>query len=153
MVRYFAYGSNLMADRMRERGAEFVSARPAILRDHRLTFDKAARDGSGRANVVRALGGRVHGVLYEVPRRGMEALRLFEAGYDLVAVLVECTRVDGGVEVLSARTFMASAGRRADQPPTHGYVATILEGMRQHALPEPARDDLERALGKKRPPD
>jgi len=151
VVRYFAYGSNLMVDRMRERGAEFVSARPAVLRDHRLTFDKPARDGSARANVTRALGGRVWGVLYEVSRDGLEALRLFESGYDLVEVLVECTRVDGGVEVLPARTFMVLSDRRTDAPPARSYLSTILEGIRQHDLPEPARDDVERAARRKKP--
>ena len=151
MVRYFAYGSNLMAERMRERGAEFLSARPAILRDHRLGFDKAARDGTGRANVTRVLGGQVYGVLYELTLDGLETLRLFESGYDLVDVLVECSRLDGGVEVLSAKTFMARADRRTELPPARSYVSTILEGMRQHDLPAPAKDEVEKALGKKKP--
>lgn len=151
MVRYFAYGSNLMAERLRERGVGFVSARPAVLRDHRLAFDKAGRDGSGRANVIRALGGQVHGVLYELTLDALDTLKLFEAGYDLADVLVECARLDGGVEVLPARTFVARADRRTEAPPTRGYVATILEGMRQHGLPEPARDEVARAADEKKP--
>jgi len=149
MVRYFAYGSNLLGERMRERGAEYFSARPAVLRDYRLTFDKPARDGTARANVRRAIGARVHGVLYELARGGLEALQLFQAGYELADVLVECTRVDGGVEVLTARTFMARAERPAAAPPAPSYVSTILEGVRQHGLPEPARDDVLRAAHKK----
>jgi hypothetical protein len=140
-----------MAERMRERGAEFLSARPAVLRDHRLAFDKAGRDGTGRANVARALGGQVHGVLYEVMPEGLETLKLFESGYDLVDVLVECGRLDGGVEVLPAKTFVARADRRTDAPPARSYVATILEGMRQHGLPQPARDDVARAADRKKP--
>jgi hypothetical protein len=150
VIRYFAYGSNLMSERMRERGAEILSARPAVLRDHRLAFDKAGRDGSGRANVVRVLGGQVYGVLYEVTQAGLETLRIFESGYDLVDVLVECARPDGGVEVLAAKTFMARADRRTDAPPSRGYLATVLEGIREHRLPEPARDEVERALEPKK---
>jgi len=153
VVRYFAYGSNLMAERMRERGAEFFSARPAVLRDHRLAFDKAGRDGTGRANVTRALGGQVHGVLYELAPDGLDTLRIFESGYDLVDVLVECTRLDGGVEVLSARTFVARASRRTEAPPSRSYVSTILEGMRQHGLPEPARDEVLKAADRKKKQD
>jgi len=153
VVRYFAYGSNLMAERMRERGAEVVSARPAVLRDHRLAFDKAGRDGTGRANVTRVLGGQVHGVLYELTPDGLDTLRIFESGYDLVDVLVECSRLDGGVEVLSAKTFVARANRRTEAPPARSYVSTILEGMRQHGLPEPARDEVLKAADRKKKQD
>lgn len=147
MIRYFAYGSNLMTERMRERGAEFAAARPGVLRDHQLRFDKLGRDGTARANVGRVVGGRVHGVVYDLRREGLEALKLFEVGYDVAEVLVECPRPDGGVEVLPARTFVARPDRRTDAPPARGYVDLILRGIEQHGLPDAARADVEQAAG------
>ncbi|HET9551379.1 MAG TPA: gamma-glutamylcyclotransferase family protein [Anaeromyxobacteraceae bacterium] len=147
MTRYFAYGSNLVTERMHERGAAFAAARPAVLRDHQLRFDKAGRDGTARANVGRAVGGQVFGVVYDLRREGLEALKLYEVGYDLAEVLVECPRPDGGVEVVTARTFVARPDRRTEAPPSRGYVELILEGMRQHQLPDAARADVERAAG------
>jgi gamma-glutamylcyclotransferase len=146
VIRYFAYGSNLVMARMRERGAAFDAARPATLRDHRLTFDKRARDGSGRANVARAAGGRVYGVLYELSDAAMEALKPFQSGYDLVDVIVEAARPDGRREAVPARTFVARPERRTDLPPSPSYVALILQGLEDHGLPEAARDEVRRAL-------
>lgn len=144
MTRYFAYGSNLVADRMRERGAPFRTARPAVLHGHRLAFDKRGFDGAGRANVVPAEGGRVHGVLYELDEAGLEALRGFESGYDLVEVQVEFTG-DGGGHRVPALVFVARSDRRTHAPPTRTYVGLILQGLADHGLPDEARAEVERA--------
>jgi hypothetical protein len=145
VVRYFAYGSNLLVQRMRERGAPFHSARPAVLRDHRLTFGKRARDGSGRANAVRSAGGRVHGVLYELEREALESLTQFQGGYDLVEVLVETVRLDGRLEVLPAKIFMARSDRTTDAPPSRSYLELILQGLEDHGLPAEAREAVRAA--------
>jgi cation transport regulator ChaC len=156
VIRYFAYGSNLVAERMHERGAPFSAVRQGVLRDHRLVFDKRSADGSARANVERHAGARVHGVVYELPTEGLEALRQFEGGYDLVEGLVESPRPDGGLEVVSVRLFVARPDRRTSAPPLQSYVALILQGLREHQLPEAARLEVERALERRgavdRPP-
>jgi cation transport regulator ChaC len=145
VIRYFAYGSNLVVERMRERGADFAAARPATLRDHRLTFDKRSRDGSGRANVARSAGGRVYGVLYDLSRDALEHLKQFECGYDLVEVVVEAARSDGRPEAVPARMFVARTDRRTDAPPSRSYVELILKGLEDHGLPDAARDEVRRA--------
>lgn len=150
MTRYFAYGSNLLTARMRERGAAFARARPAILRGHRLVFDKRGFDGSARANVAPDAGGVVHGVVYDLPGEGLEALRGFEGGYDLAEVQVEVSTEEGGVELLGAAVFVARPDRRTGAAPTRAYVSLILEGLAEHGLPPPAREAVERAAG--RPP-
>ncbi|MBK9518389.1 MAG: gamma-glutamylcyclotransferase [Anaeromyxobacter sp.] len=151
MIRYFAYGSNLMVDRMRERGAAFSEARPAVLRDHCLVFDKRSADGSARANVERSPGDCVHGVIYRMALDGLEALRQFESGYDLVDRQVEAARPQGGVEALAVKVFVARSDRRTSAPPQRRYVALILQGLAEHGLPEEARHEVERALARKVP--
>jgi len=147
---YFAYGSNLVVERMRERGAPFMAARPALLRGHRLVFDKRGFDGSARANVAPTPGGLVYGVLYELEEDGLEALRGYESGYDLVPVEVE---VQGGEEPVrtSAEVFVARPDRRTKAPPKRSYLALILQGILQHGLPPAARSEVERAAQRPEP--
>ena len=69
-VLNFAYGSNMLLARIRER---VPSARPlgvAVLRGHRLFWHKAGRDGSGKCDVVESndTDAAVFGVLYEIAR-------------------------------------------------------------------------------------
>jgi len=150
---YFAYGSNMVVERMRERGVPFVTSQPAVLREHRLVFDKRGRDGSARANVARARGERTFGVLYELSGGALDVLSQFESGYDLVDVAVEVARQDGGVQLLQARTFVARPDRKTAADPTRSYVELILEGAREHGLPEEAQlEILKAAAGRKGDP-
>jgi gamma-glutamyl AIG2-like cyclotransferase len=144
VTRYFAYGSNLVIERMRERGAPFRAARPAVLRGYRLVFDKRGFDGSARANVAPAPAGLVHGVVYELEDGGLDALAGFECGYDLVPVEVELQDAEGAARV-PARVFVARPDRRTSAPPTRSYVALILQGVEQHGLPPEARAQVEQA--------
>jgi len=143
---YFSYGSNLSLARMRERGLPAAGARPAVLRDHRLVFDKPGRDGAARANVRLAPGGRVHGVVYAISRDDLDRLRQFEGGYDLEEALVEAGRPDGGVDILAVRLFVARGDGRGLAPPSRLYVETILEGIRDHRLPPEAATEVRRAV-------
>jgi len=66
VARYFAYGSNMNPDRVRERGIRFEHAAGARLEGFALVFDKTSKKhaGLGHANVQRAPGQVVEGVLY-----------------------------------------------------------------------------------------
>jgi gamma-glutamylcyclotransferase (GGCT)/AIG2-like uncharacterized protein YtfP len=144
VTRYFAYGSNMVVERMQERGAPFTAARPAVLRGHRLVFDKRGFDGSARANVAPAPGGLVHGVLYDLEAGALEALQGFESGYDLQSVEVEVEGPDGPVRA-TAKTFVARPDRRTSAPPARTYLALIIQGLEEHGLPAAARAEVERA--------
>jgi len=77
---YFAYGSNMSAKRMRERGVLFRGRRAAVLEGYRLVFNKAGRDHPdwGYANIVPAPGERVEGVLYALNGRELDVLDHYE---------------------------------------------------------------------------
>ena len=66
VARYFAYGSNMNPDRVRDRGIRFEHAAGARLEGFALVFDKTSKQhaGLGHANVRRAPGQVVEGVLY-----------------------------------------------------------------------------------------
>lgn len=65
---YFAYGSNMNADRMIERGLKFHRALAGSVDHLALAFNKLAADAPHRsyANVVYARNQRVEGVLYQL---------------------------------------------------------------------------------------
>jgi hypothetical protein len=60
-VLYFAYGSNLKWTRMRQRIPSARREAIAFLDRYRLVCNKRGRDGSAKANLVRAMG-RAQGV-------------------------------------------------------------------------------------------
>lgn len=65
---YFAYGSNMNPDRMKERKVNYFQRKHAVLIGHRLEFNKVASRNpkEGYANIVPDKNGFVEGVLYDI---------------------------------------------------------------------------------------
>jgi gamma-glutamylcyclotransferase (GGCT)/AIG2-like uncharacterized protein YtfP len=126
---YFAYGSNLSPQRMRERMPGARAQGAALLRGRRLCFDKRGRDGTGKANLRDDPASFVWGVLYSFEPDAWARLDGFEPGYERVAVEVEC-----GGSLRAAQTYV-SALRAPDPVPLASYKRLIVEGARYHALP------------------
>jgi gamma-glutamylcyclotransferase len=132
---YFAYGSNLCAERLRGRVASAETLGPAILPGRRLTMDKRGRDGSGKANVVPDGRGEVWGVVYSLHAADWSALDAYEAGYARVGVEVRTRLATQAEERLLAWTYVAEQ-RTEDPVPFDWYKRLIVEGARAHGLPE-----------------
>jgi gamma-glutamylcyclotransferase len=135
----FAYGSNLLLSRIRERvpGVQLVGT--AVLAHHQLRWHKRGQDGSGKCDVVARRGFEVHGVLYEVPPDEKPGLDLAEGlghGYDERRVTVRC-----GGDDLVCTLYQATQVDLA-LAPYSWYKALVLAGARQHALPADYVDTL-----------
>lgn len=130
MQLYFAYGSNLLFSRMRDRVPSARLLERARLPGVRLVFDKRGRDGSGKANLREAHGSSVWGVLYAIEPAGWEALDRHEGGYARVAV--EAVGEEG--ELHAAATYVAQVFT-ADAVPFDWYQKLVIEGAREHGLP------------------
>src|SRR2546426_12322578 len=77
-VYYFAYGSNMDAEQMRTRGADFTERSRAILKGFVLKFNKIAagmnaKKGEGKGNVASMADGLVEGALYAMTE-GLKSL-------------------------------------------------------------------------------
>ena len=75
--RYFAYGSNMLTARLRERTPSAVLVGPAVLSNHALHFHHVSRkDGSAKCNILPGPGEResVHGVVFDIPAAEQPAL-------------------------------------------------------------------------------
>jgi gamma-glutamylcyclotransferase (GGCT)/AIG2-like uncharacterized protein YtfP len=130
-ILYFAYGSNLLSGRMRERVPSARREAVAFLDHHRLVCNKRGSDGSAKANLVPAAGHRVWGVLYRIEGAELPLLDQFESGYERVGVEV---RTSSG-ETWCASTYRSD--RISEDPvPFDWYRGMILEGAREQGLPE-----------------
>lgn len=156
---YFAYGSNLLPARLLERTPSAVAAGTGVLHGHRLCWHMAARDGSGKCDVIADAAAQVHGVLWRIDFAEKPALDAAESlGVGYAEHHVRIATADG--EVL-AWTYRALRTDPALQPYAW-YRDIVIAGARHHGLeaaylralaavpakpdPDPARDARHRAL-------
>ena len=139
---YFAYGSNMNRERVRQRAMPFVAAIPARLEGYTLVFDKVAREqgDAAHANITPCQGAWVEGVLYElVDPASILVMDRFErtpVNYSREVVQVHASRsavrAESGLEVtqpLFAWTYFANpAVRRTDRLPGRQYLQHLLAG-------------------------
>ena len=143
---YFAYGSNLDPEQMRERCPHHVVVGLAVLHDHKVAFPLYSNQwGSGVAGVVRAHGEKVWGVLYELDDEDLAALDVFEDWkgprnqhnlYERETVTVELVRPDDGSVPRRVRAYTYLPRVANPSPPSRRYLDTVLRGARHHRLPE-----------------
>ena len=66
---YFAYGSNMLAARLKRRCSSATLMGSAVAVGYKLTFSKKSKDGSGKATIEEATDpdDSVYGVLFRIP--------------------------------------------------------------------------------------
>ncbi len=143
---YFAYGSNMLDERLSHR-TRCPSARvlgTGSAAGWRLGFVKRGADGSGKATILRSAraSDRVHGVLFEIDLAERETLDRVEGpGYERLDDLA-VDRNDG-VRTL-ASVYVAREG--AIDPTLVAfdwYRALVIAGARRHGLPADVIAEIE----------
>lgn len=127
--RYFAYGSNLALARMRSRVPGVTTEGVGCLRGYRLAWDKRGADGSGKTNLRRDPRACVWGVVYRLDPQRWPDLDAHEPGYARREVEVRI-----GDALVVAQTYVSA--RRTTAAPFAWYKACVVEGARQHGLPD-----------------
>lgn len=129
-ARYFAYGSNMNLERVRERGLNVVTCEAASLAGFALRFDKVSRahPRESHANIVREPGAQVEGVLYELASHDdilrMDRFESTPVNYSREVVLAETA---AGAK--PAWTYFANPAVRADGlTPSDDYLSHLLAG-------------------------
>jgi len=131
-AHYFAFGSNMSSARLQ---ARIPRARPigrGYAEGWRFVCNKTGIDGSAKANMERADGARLWGVVYSVSRADLTRLDAFEGGYERVLLQV----VTDDVMALECETYR-STRVTSDPTPFHWYKALMVEGAREFDLPGP----------------
>jgi gamma-glutamylcyclotransferase len=146
-VLYFAYGSNLLQSRMKERcpSAELVCR--ARLPSRRLAFSRRSKDGHGVADVVEDPRYDVWGGVYRIADQDVPGLDRAE-GVRLGAYeRTHLTAVaDPGEVRIEVEVYVVPADRKhpVGYPTSCEYKAMIVEGARAWNLPAQYMEDLDR---------
>ncbi|MGD2175207.1 MAG: gamma-glutamylcyclotransferase [Candidatus Brocadiaceae bacterium] len=140
---YFAYGSNMDLEQIRERCPSAGFQFRAKLPDHELGFTrKSRRRGCGVADAVPTDGGEVWGVVYEIDEEHVPCLDRWE-GYGPYRaecrnayVRKKCTVLKEGEPARRLEVFTYFANRQPDPPPpSESYMQLITEAAKCWGLP------------------
>ena len=71
---YFAFGSNMLSNRLIARCPSAKLVGKAFVQDHALEFTKKSVDGSGKATLIERTGVITPGVLFEIETAERDAL-------------------------------------------------------------------------------
>ena len=141
---YFAYGSNMLTERLQDRvpSAEPVSS--ATLPGRTLRFHKRSKDGSGKCNLAPASeeSASVHGVLFDFASDDLSALDEAEhRGYGYERRRVHPQTPNGSVDAFA---YVAQPAYIDDAlRPYDWYRALVTAGAHQHNLPSAYRNRIE----------
>lgn len=136
---YFAYGSNMLEARLRERLPQVRCIGPGRLRGWRLRFDKrGGKDGSGKCHIARCddTDACVWGVLYRMtPDERVELDRIegVGGGYSVDWAMVE--QVPSGAPVEAFYYAANPAWVDAALVPYDWYRGLVLAGAIEHGFP------------------
>lgn len=134
-MHYFAYGSNMCRQRLEARLGPCAYVTIAWTDGFALRFHKDGRDGSGKCDAYRTgrPADRVFGVIFDVDAGRKPILDRIEGeGYQSTEIALQSPQGE-----LRAWTYLARRHAcRAGSLPFHWYKSLVLEGARQHRLPE-----------------
>lgn len=142
MPRYFAYGSNMSLDAMRQRcpGSKFICV--GCLEGYRLDFtrDSAGWKG-GVADIVSKEGSEVWGLVYEITDRDLEALDQYE-GYRYA---YDRRKIDVKTEAGVMRDLWVYSVRHKESfvAPASDYLGLIKKAAAEFDFPLSYRESLE----------
>ncbi len=148
VTQYFAYGSNMLTERLQQRCPSARARMVAAADNWELGFCKRGQDGSGKATLFPATGCRVFGVVFDVDQSELPELDRFESagkGYDRQDDF-QVSIADSEVS-LEVMTYIARhASTDPSLRPYDWYLNLVRAGVRQHALPLDYRARLEAIL-------
>jgi hypothetical protein len=131
-LNYFAYGSNMSSRRLTRRVKIINTIDPTCLKGYELTFNKLGKDSTAKANLVASPEGHLWGVLYRLVENEAQLLDGFEPAYVKLHVHARGMNIR---DEASAFTYSSNL-LTEDQKPARRYLEHIIEGAREHALPE-----------------
>ncbi|WP_370142080.1 gamma-glutamylcyclotransferase family protein [Bradyrhizobium elkanii] len=133
---YFAYGSNMLPQRLLDRCSSAKLIGIGFAANFDLEFSKPSTDGSGKATLVPAIGSNVPGALFEIDVSERDALDRHEGlglGYRRNdRFVVNAPTLGSDVET---STYLATA-RDARLAPFDWYLAIVIAGALHHEVRE-----------------
>ncbi|MFC1899086.1 gamma-glutamylcyclotransferase family protein [Chloroflexota bacterium] len=132
-MNYFAYGSNLSKNQMRERCPESNPAFPATLPNYKLVFSGWSRRWrGGTASIKHSRGDKVHGAIYEISDKDLRQLDRYE-GYPTSYNRLNITVFDEDGTAHEAMTYIKS-GQLEETDSSREYAIITHEGYKDWGL-------------------
>ena len=126
MLNYFAFGSNMSAQRMHGRLGWSPSRSGAILPDYEMVFNKHSNDG-GKANIMYSPGDLVEGILYSVNEEDLLILDKYEGVAAQQYKRYDIEVLNNNKQPIAAVAYKALNTGKV-YAPTEEYLNYILEG-------------------------
>lgn len=126
--KYFAYGSNLIFERITERLGKVKFLGAASIENWCLRFNKLGADGSGKCNIIESQGEFVYGIIYQISLQQKEKLDEFERGYKTICLQIpllgDCVSYTA-IEIADDRVYA----------PYDWYRELVLIGAKRYGFP------------------
>ena len=157
-IYYFAFGSSMSSAVMRSRlgwkgdGDKFLqltSPRAAKLKGFKLTYSLVTpNNGSpeAQANIVEDAQASVEGVVYRLSAQTLDFLDYNQSASTRRSVKVLVTDEKGKEIGVDAQAYVSASVGESGRP-TREYLRKMLEGAREHNLPQEYVSSLERMTG------
>ena len=129
-MKYFAYGSNMNQDRMKEREVEFTKRERATLKGWKLAFNKISsrNHNEGYANIVEDDKEYVEGILYEISEESIRELDKYE-GYPNHYIKISVNVILENNEIVNAVTYVANPNQvKHGLKPSKEYLNHLIKG-------------------------
>jgi len=139
---YFAYGSNLLVERLRLHAPSARFAGIGALAGWKRSFRLRSQDGSAKCDAVHdARSGQLHGALYDLTAMERECLDAWE-GLGSMYRRLNAVVQTGGIE--AEVFFYVGNQSHVDHSlrPYDWYVASLIAGVRRHQLPASIETEL-----------
>ncbi len=146
---YFAYGSNMLTERLQARCPSAKFAGVAYICGYELRFSKRSIDGSGKATIVESKGSseKLYGALFEIDSNDLSALDEAEGkGYTRENNF--CVFDINNDQKIMTTTYIAEK-EEAGLLPYDWYKDLIITGAKQSGLPQGYISQLEKIKSKK----
>lgn len=136
-IRVFAYGSNMLFQRLANRISGIKKIGIGWLNGYQFLFNKISKDGSAKANLIATkTKDKVFGVVYEFEGSEKEKLDKFEgkgSGYEDAKVIVHYSEY----EEEEVWCYLVEEDKYIDNQrlPYHWYKEYVLQGAKENKLP------------------
>jgi hypothetical protein len=134
---YFAYGSNMLTERLRRRCPSANLLGVATVENWAFTFSKRSKHGCGMGTISQSAGSKLFGVVFEIEERERNKLDAAEGlgyGYDRDDAFA--VQMRDSSQILITTTYIANPSHYdLTLKPFDWYRALVIAGAKQHALP------------------
>ena len=126
---YFAYGSNMNHDQMKERCSNSNFVKRVFLKGYRFVYDGNSRNRAGPvANIIPSLNRTVYGGLFEIDKDDLASLKGHEKNYKKTRINVE------DEESNSYRAVVYLRDKQKKGKPNGLYRKIVIQGAKDCGL-------------------